>query len=109
MLARGLGGSLVLHPNHLEIQHSGVLYLLVEFLTFHAPRMNVKILRSQITAVEIVRPILLPDYLVISYAGAPDTKGGYLRRAFAPNALMMRYLENRDFFAILSRLGRDNH
>jgi hypothetical protein len=109
MSACGLGGCLVLHPNYLEIQHFGVLYILVEFLSFHIPRLNVKILRSQITAIEIVRPILLPDYLVISYAGAPDVKGGYLRRAFAPNALMMRYLENRDFFTILERFGHGLH
>jgi hypothetical protein len=109
MSACGLGGCLVLHPNYLEIQHFGVLYILVEFLSFHVPRLNVKILRTQITAIEIVRPILLPDYLVISYAGAPDVKGGYLRRAFAPNALMMRYMENRDFFSILARFGHDIH
>jgi hypothetical protein len=109
MSAWGLGGCLLLHANYLEIQHFGVLYLLVEFLSFHVPRLNMKILRSQITAIEIVRPILLPDYLVISYAGAPDVKGGYLRRAFAPNALMMRYMENRDFFAILTRFGHGVH
>ena len=109
MSARGLGGSLLLYPNHLEIQHFGVLYLLVEFFSFHVPRLNVKILRNQITAIEIVRPILLPDYLVITYAGAPHTTGGYLRRAFAPNALMMRYMENRDFFSILQRFGREIH
>jgi len=109
MSARGLGGSLLLYPNYLEIQHFGLLYLLVEFLSFHVPRLNVKILRNQITAIEIVRPILLPDYLVISYAGAPHTTGGYLRRAFAPNALMMRYMENRDFFSILERFGHAIH
>src|SRR4051812_21845590 len=49
MSARGLGGSLLLYPNHIEIQHFGVLYLLVEFFSFHVPRMNVKILRNQIT------------------------------------------------------------
>ncbi len=109
MSACGLGGCLLLHRNYLEIQHFGVLYILVEFLSFHIPRLNVKILRNQITAIEIVRPILLPDYLVISYAGAPDVKGGYLRRAFAPNALMMRYLQNRDFFTILERFGHGVH
>lgn len=109
MSACGLGGCLVLYPNYLEIQHFGVLYILVEFLSFHIPRLNVKILRNQITAIEVVRPLLLPDYLVISYAGAPDVRGGYLRRAFAPNALMMRYLENRDFFTILERFGHGLH
>lgn len=109
MSACGLGGCLVLYPNYLEIQHFGVLYILVEFLSFHIPRLNVKILRNQITAIEVVRPLLLPDYLVISYAGAPDIRGGYLRRAFAPNALMMRYLENRDFFTILERFGHGLH
>ena len=109
MSARGLGGSLLLYPNYLEIQHFGLLYLLVEFLSFHVPRLNVKILRNQITAIEIVRPILLPDYLVITYAGAPHTTGGYLHRAFAPNALMMRYMENRDFFSILERFGHAIH
>src|SRR5258705_12334084 len=79
MSARGLGGRLLLYPNYLEIQHFGLLYLLVEFFSFHVPRLNVKILRNQITAIEIVRPILLPDYLVIFYAGAPRTTGGYLR------------------------------
>ena len=109
MSARGLGGSLLLYPNYLEIQHFGVLYLLVEFFSFHVPRLNVKILRNQITAIEVVRPILLPDYLVITYAGAPHTTGGYIRRAFAPNALMMRYMENRDFFSILERFGHGTH
>ncbi|MCC6779529.1 MAG: hypothetical protein IT537_23355 [Hyphomicrobiales bacterium] len=63
MSACGLGGCLVLYPNYLEIQHFGVLYILVEFLSFHIPRLNVKILRNQITAIEVVRPLLLPDYL----------------------------------------------
>jgi len=46
MSACGLGGCLVLHPNYLEIRHFGVLYILVEFLSFHVPRLNVKILRT---------------------------------------------------------------
>ena len=94
MSARGLGGSLLLYPNYLEIQHFGLLYLLVEFLSFHVPRLNVKILRNQITAIEIVRPILLPDYLVISYAGAPHTTGGYLRRGTSPHTALSSGLTN---------------
>lgn len=105
--AEGLGGRLTLTPTHVEIQHFGLLHVLFEFLTFHTPRLNVRISRREITAVEVVCPVFLPDYLVISYAGAPDTRGGYLRRAFASNALMMNVIDNRDLLAIIQRISPD--
>lgn len=93
-----------LHTEHVEIIHFGVLHMLFEFVTFHTPRVSTRIRLDQITAIEAIRPVLLPDYLVISYAGAPETEPGYLRRAFAANALMMSYINNRDFYALIARL-----
>lgn len=104
MIAHGLGGEMHLHAEHVEILHFGVLHMLVEFLTFHTPRISTRIRLDQITALECIRPVILPDYLIISYAGAPEPETGYLRRAFAANALIMSYINNRDFYALLSRL-----
>ena len=104
MTAHGLGGELLLHADHVEIQHFGVLHMLFEFLTFHTPRVSTRIRLDEITALEIIRPVLLPDYFVVSYAGAPEEETGYLRRAFAANAMMMSYFDNRDFYALLARL-----
>lgn len=106
LAAYGLGGALRLYRDHLEIQHYGFAHMLVEFVSFHTPRLSTRVRLSEITAIEVVRPVVMPDYLVVSYAGAPAPNGGYLHRAFASNALLMSYFENRDFFVIFDRIAR---
>lgn len=106
MSAEGLGGALLLYEDHLEVQHFGFAHMLVEFVTFHTPRLSTRIRLSEITAIEIVRPVVMPDYLVVSYAGAPPLEGGYLHRAFSANSLLMSYFDNRDFFVIFDRIAR---
>jgi hypothetical protein len=61
---------------------------------------------AAITSVEIVRALVLPDFIRVTYASNPPQTGRYLDDALAENALMMNLVDNRIFYEIRDRIIR---
>jgi len=100
LVAVGLGGRVELTAEHVQLRKGGVVGNMIELLWLgHGITENIIPLR-QISSVEIVRPIVLPDFIRFSYPGSPPEQGRYLRDALAENALMMNLVDNRAFYAI---------
>lgn len=100
LVAVGLGGRLELTAEHVQLRKGGVVGNMIELLWLgHGITENIIPIR-QISSVEIVRPIVLPDFIRFSYPGSPPEQGRYLRDALAENALMMNLIDNRAFYAI---------
>ena len=59
-----------------------------------------------ITSVEIVRALVLPDFIRFTYASSPPQTGRYLDDALAENALLMNLIDNRNFYEIRDRIVR---
>ncbi|MGH6682923.1 MAG: hypothetical protein ACRECA_03180, partial [Pseudolabrys sp.] len=62
-----------------------------------------------ISAVEIVRPLIVPDFIRFSYPGSPSQTGRYIDDALAENALVMSWLDNRPFYRIKAWIERWPH
>ena len=99
-VAIGLGGRVELWDREIRIIKGGVLGHLAELLWLGYGLKESSLFLDQITAVDIVRSIILPDFIRFSYAGGPDLTGNYVRDALAENALMMNLFDNRKFFDI---------
>ena len=99
-VAIGLGGRVELWDREIRIIKGGVLGHLTELLWLGYGLKESSLLLDQIAAVEIVRSIVLPDFIRFSYAGSPDLTGNYVHDALAENALMMNLFDNRKFFDI---------
>ncbi len=104
IVATGIGGRLELVDNHLRLIKGGIFGHLVELLWLGHGVLIKSIPLRQIAAIEIVRPMLLPDFVRIAYAGAPTPKGHFLEDALADNALIMNPFDNRRFYEIKERI-----
>lgn len=104
LVASGLGGRLELTDGELRIVKGGVLGHVVEMLWLAHGVAEKSIPLSHVTSVEIVRPMMLPDFFRVSYAGSPPQTGHYLDDALAENALVMNVVDNRAFYEIAARL-----
>ena len=100
LIAVGLGGRIELTAEHVQLRKGGVVGHAIKLLWLgHGIAENIIPIR-QISSVQIVRPILLPDFIRFSYPGSPPEHGRYLMDALAENALMMNPFDNRAFYAI---------
>lgn len=100
--AHGWGGILALYSDRIAIRRVGFLHIVMDLLPLHIPRVDTVIFLDTITAIEVVRPLLMVEYVRISYAGDPeDAPHGYWRGAFADNAVMMNVLDNRPFYRLI--------
>ena len=52
----------------------------------------------------MVRSLLLVQFLRFTYAGAPAPTGHYLHDAFAENAFMLSFIDNRPLLALQARI-----
>jgi hypothetical protein len=105
MVAQGLGGRLILYRDKVVIKRTGVLHVLMDLLRPHMPRVDTTIFLHQITSINIVRPMLLIEFLRITYAGEDAAViTNYWGSAFAHNTVLMNLFDNRPFFALLARL-----
>lgn len=91
----GLGGHLALYPDRLEIARHGMLFSLVN-LAYHVEREIRSVIWLQdLAGVHLVRSLMLVQFLRFSYPGCPPETGHYLRDAFAENAFIFSFLDNR--------------
>ncbi|MCC7274941.1 MAG: hypothetical protein IT561_19905 [Alphaproteobacteria bacterium] len=100
--AHGWGGLVALYPDRISIRRIGFLHVVMDILPLHIPRVDSVIFLDTVTAIEVVRPLLLIEVVRFTYAGGPqETAGGYWSAAFADNAVMMNLLDNRKFYRLI--------
>jgi hypothetical protein len=104
LVAIGMGGRIELHPGELRIMRDGYVGFLVDLLWIANGVMEKRIPLSDITSMEVVRPMILPNYFRVSYAGSPPQSGSYLTDALAENAVIMNPLDHRAFYALQDRV-----
>ncbi len=99
--AYGWGGLIALYSDRIEIRRIGFLHIVMDLLPLHIPRVDSTIFLDTITAIEVVRPLMMVEFVRFSYAGDPVGHGGYWGSAFADNAVMMNLLDNRRFYGLI--------
>ncbi len=99
--AHGWGGLIALYPDRIEIRRVGFLHIVMDVLPLHIPRVDSSIFLDTITAIEVVRPLTMVEFVRFTYAGDPGAHGGYWASAFADNAVMMNLLDNRAFYRLI--------
>lgn len=105
LIAVGIGGHLELAGDRLRIVKGGIFGHAVELLWLGHGVIDKTVRVSHISAVEVVKPMLLPDYIRFSYPGSPPDSGHYLDDALAENALIMNPIDNRKFYEIKERIA----
>ncbi|MEO3471870.1 hypothetical protein AAFN86_08395 [Roseomonas sp. CAU 1739] len=101
MRIRGIGGCISVYQDRVVLQRRGLFFTLIN-LAFHLEReMESEIVLRQLTAVHFVRSLLFVQFLRFSYAGCPNPSGHYLRDAFAENAFMLSFFDNRRLVKVL--------
>jgi hypothetical protein len=104
LVATGIGGRLEIGNGEIRIVKNTALGHVIDLLWFAYGVMEKRIPLSEVTSIEIIRPLILPDFFRVTYAGSPPQTGHYLRDALAENALMMNMFDNRGFYAIRDRV-----
>lgn len=106
IVAVGIGGRIELTPGEVRLVKGGVFGHAVELLWLGHGVIEKTIRVRDIAAVEIVKSMLLPDFIRFSYPGSPPETGHYIGDALAENALIMSWIDNRAFYRIKSWLDR---
>lgn len=102
--AAGIGGSVSLFEKELLIVRDGWINHLFRWISGATPRIERTIPLRHISGVAIVKPLLLNEYLLIAYPGAPPATGYQLHDAVSENAVMMNFFDNRSFYALKEKL-----
>ena len=101
---RGIGGSLVLRPDRIEIERHGALFSLVNVF-YHVEReIRTTIFLRDLTGAHLVRSLTIVQFLRFTYAGCPPSGGRYLLDAFAENAFMLSLYDNRPLLGFLRQI-----
>jgi hypothetical protein len=106
LVATGIGGRIELTAEHVRLVKGGIFGHVFEVLWLGTGISDKSIPIWEIAAVEIVKPILLPDFIRFSYPGSPPESGRYIEDALAENALIMNLIDNRAFYAIKEWIDR---
>lgn len=100
----GLGGSLILRRDRLQIERQGAFFSVLN-LGYHVEReIGTTIFLRELVAVHLVRSFLLVQFLRFTYAGCPAPTGHYLRDAFAENAYLLSLRDNRPLLTFMRRI-----
>ena len=106
MVAVGIGGRLELAPEQIRLIKGGVFGHAVELLWLGYGVTETVIPVREISAVEIVKPMIMPDFIRFSYPGSPPRTHSYIDDALAENALLMGWFDNRAFYRIKAWIER---
>ena len=109
LVAVGIGGRLELAEERIRLIKGGLFGHAVELLWLGYGLSETTIPIREISAVEIVRPLVLPDFIRFAYPGSPSQTGNYIDDALAENALLMSWFDNRAFYRIKSWVERWPH
>ncbi len=103
--AVGVGGSVTLFEKELLIVRNGWVNHLLRWVSGATPRIERTIPLRHISGVAIVKPLLLNEYFLIAYPGAPPATGYQLHDAISENAVMMNFFDNRAFYQLKDKLN----
>jgi hypothetical protein len=106
LVAVGIGGRIELTTAQIRLIKGGVFGHAVELLWLGYGVSESSIPVRTISAVEIVKPLFLPNFIRFSYPGGPRQTGSYIDDALAENALVMGWFDNRAFYRIKAWLDR---
>jgi hypothetical protein len=109
LVAVGIGGRLELTAEQIRLVKGGVFGHAVELLWLGYGVTEKSIPVREISAVEIVKPLFLPDFIRFSYPGSPRQTGSYIEDVLAENALLMSWFDNRVFYQIKTWIDRWPH
>jgi len=108
-VASGIGGRIELTADQIRLIKGGVFGHAVELLWLGYGITEKSIPVRTISAVEIVKPLVMPNFIRFSYPGSPRQTGNYIDDALAENALLMGYVDNRAFYRIKEWIDRWPH
>jgi hypothetical protein len=106
LVAVGIGGRIELVAEQIRLIKGGVFGHAVELLWLGYGVTEKSIPLREISAVEIVKPLFLPDFIRFSYPGSPRQTGNYIDDALAENALVMSWFDNRVFYQLKALIER---
>lgn len=106
VVAIGIGGRVEFRGGEVRIVKNTAIGHIFDLLWPTYGVMEKRIPLSHVTSVEIVRPLIFPDFIRLTYAGSPPQTGRYLRDALAENALIMNMFDNRSFYDVRDRIAR---
>ena len=109
LVAVGIGGRIELVAEQIRLIKGGVFGHAVELLWLGYGVTEKSIPVREISAVEIVKPLFLPDFIRFSYPGSPRQTHNYIDDALAENALIMSWFDNRAFYRFKAWLDRWPH
>jgi hypothetical protein len=109
LVAVGVAGRIELVAEQIRLIKGGVFGHAVELLWLGYGVSEKSIPVREISAVEIVQPMFLPDFIRFSYPGSPGQTGNYVDDALAENALIMSWFDNRAFYQIKDWIDRWPH
>jgi hypothetical protein len=100
----GMGGHLMLFPDRVTVVRHGPWFTAVNLLSHVEREMETTILLHTLVGVHLVQSLLLVQFLRLTYPGAPQPSGHYLRDAFAENTFMYSLADNRPLLAMKERI-----
>lgn len=106
MVAHGIGGRLELYNNCLRIRRDGYVNFLLNWLAGRPAFIDTNIPLEEVSAFDIIQPVLFNDFVVVAYPGSPPLTGRSLYDSMAENALLMGFFDNREFYAIKREFQR---
>jgi len=104
MVARGVGGYLVLQGNRLRLVRGGWFGYFISIFGLEGGFVERTLRIDQISSIEMDVPMLFFHYIRFSYPGAPAMTGNNLADMLAENAVIMSMVDNRPFFHIVERI-----
>ena len=109
LVAFGIGGRIELTAEQIRLIKGGVFGHAVElfWLGYGVTKKSIPV--RTISAVEIVKPLVMPNFIRFSYPGSPRQTGNYIDDALAENALLMGCFDNRPFYRIKEWIDRWPH
>ncbi|MBI3453278.1 MAG: hypothetical protein HY057_10745 [Rhodospirillales bacterium] len=105
LVAEGMGGRVELVGEQIHLLKGGVFGFFASMFGMEG-FVEKTIWIGQLTAIEIIRPVIFHEYIRFSYAGGPSATGHHFRDAMAENALMMNMFDNRPFYRLKEEIER---
>ena len=100
----GMGGHLILYRDRVTTVRHGPWFTVVNLLSHVEREIETTILLRSLVGVHLVQSLLLVQFLRLTYPGAPELSGHYLRDAFAENAVMFSLADNRPLMTMKARI-----